>query len=73
MRLFAWLIYVSFVARLWLLAFGVAVPWQASLWILVLTALCLLIEAAVWNRNRQKFVETMAAVIAEQVKKTPHG
>ena len=73
MRLFAWLIYASFVARLWLLAFGVAIPWQTPLWILILTALCLTIEIAVWSQNRKKFVETMAEVIAEQVKKAPRG
>ena len=67
MRLFSWLVYASFVARLWLLAFGVPVNGWATVWIIVLTALCVLAEVFVWSQNRQKFVETMAAVLKAQV------
>lgn len=63
MRLFSWLVYASFVARLWLLAFSVPVDGWASVWIIVLTAVCIIGDLYVWSQNRQKFVETMARVL----------
>lgn len=66
MRLFSWLVYASFVARLWLLAFGVPVDAWASVWIILLTAASICGDLYVWSQNRQKFVETMAAVLKAQ-------
>ena len=67
MRLFSWLVYASFVARLWLLAFGVPVDGWASVWIILLTAASICGDLYVWAKNRENFVQTMAHVIEKNV------
>jgi hypothetical protein len=67
MRLFSWLVYVSFIVRLWLLAFGVPVTNAATVWFIILAVACIIGDLYVWSQNRQKIVETMAKVLKAQV------
>jgi len=67
MRLFSWLVYASFVARLWLLAFGVPVANAATVWMVILVVFVAIGDLYVWAKNRENFVQTMAHVIEKNV------